>query len=133
MKKRILIISMTIWVFLLCGCSKKTDSVSSEQSKWDCSVSCAEESKDNSYIITYSSEKIVCTTGKLSVQNPNHFDITVYLSANNEDERVEKITADTASVLSSLKKNVVYTVGLHADVEENTEISCMIYDGEVEE
>lgn len=133
MKKRILIISIMLFVFLLCGCSKNKDSDFEKKSEWDCTVACAEESKDNSYIITYSSEKVICTTGKLSIQNHNDFDITVYLSTNDEDERVEKLTAGTTSVLSSIKKNVVYTVGFHADVEENTEIKCTIYDGELPE
>lgn len=133
MKKRTLLTIITVFVFLFCGCAKKTDSDLSEQTKWDCTVLCAEKSKSNSYIITYSPEKVVCNTGKLSVQNDNDFDITVYLSTNDEDERVEKISANTTSVLSSVKEEAVYTVGVHADVEEDTKISCIIYDGGLQE
>lgn len=127
MKKRRFIFSIIFLILLLNGCSENTDL--EKKSKWDCTVACAEDSKDNSYIITYSSEEIVCTTGTLSIQNKNDFDIIVHLSTNNEDERVEEITAGATSVLSQIKKDAVYTVGIHADVKENTEIKCMIYDG----
>ena len=128
MKKSVFIFSIIFFVFLFNGCSKNTDL--GKKLKWDCTVTCAEESKDNSYIITYSSEKVVCTTGILSIQNRNDFDIIVHLSTSNEEERVEKITAGSTCILYQIKKDVDYTVGLYADVEENTEIKCMIYDGE---
>lgn len=128
MKNRVFIFSIIFFVLLFNGCSKNTDL--EKKSKWDCTVTCAEESKDNSYIITYSSEKVVCTTGILSIQNRNDFDIIVHLSTSNEEERVEKITEGTTCILYQIKKDVDYTVGLYADVEENTEIKCMIYDGE---
>lgn len=128
MKKRVFIFSIIILVFLFNGCSKNTDL--EKESKWDCSVACAEESKDNSYIITYSSEKVVCNTGALSIQNRNDFDIIVHISTSNEEERVEKITAGSTVILYQIKEDVDYTVGVYADVEENTEIKCMIYDGE---
>lgn len=128
MKKRMFIFSIIILALLFNGCSKKTDL--EKKSKWDCSVACAEESKDNSYIITYSSEKVVCNTGALSIQNRNDFDIIVHLLTSNEEERVEKITAGSTSILYQIEKDVDYTVGVYADVEENTEIKCMIYDGE---
>lgn len=127
MKKRLFIFSIIFLILLFNGCSENTDL--EKKSNWDCTVACAEDSKDNSYIITYSSEEIVCTTGTLSIQNRNDFDIIVHLSTNNEDERVEEITAGTTSVVSQINKNAVYTVGIHADVKENTEIKCMIYDG----
>ena len=47
--------------------------------QWDCSVTCAEESTPDSYVITYSDAKISSKTGVLTVQNRNDFDIIVYL------------------------------------------------------
>lgn len=128
MKNRLFLISMLFFALLFNGCSKNNDL--EKKTKWDCSVFCAEESKDNSYIITYSSEEVVCTTGTLLIQNRNDFDIIVHLSTNNEDERVEKIMAGATSVLYQIEQDVVYKVGCHADVDENTEIKCMLYDGE---
>ena len=49
--------------------------------QWDCSVTCAEESTPDSYVITYSDAKILSKTGVLTVQNRNDFDIIVYCSA----------------------------------------------------
>ena len=49
--------------------------------QWDCSVTCAEESTPDSYVITYSDAKILSKTGVLTVQNRNDFDIIVHLSA----------------------------------------------------
>ena len=41
--------------------------------QWDCSVTCAEESTPDSYVITYSDAKILSKTGVLTVQNRNVF------------------------------------------------------------
>lgn len=49
--------------------------------QWDCSVTCAEESTPDSYVITYSDAKILSKTGVLTVQNRNDFDIIVIYSA----------------------------------------------------
>ena len=43
--------------------------------QWDCSVTCAEESTPDSYVITYSDAKISSKTGVLTVQNRNDFNI----------------------------------------------------------
>ena len=37
--------------------------------QWDCSVTCAEESTPDSYVITYSDAKIISKTGVLPGQN----------------------------------------------------------------
>ena len=75
--------------------------------QWDCSVTCAEESTPDSYVITYSDAKILSKTGVLTVQNRNDFDIIVFLNVTDEE----------------------YTVGIHADVDENTDIKVFVYDG----
>ena len=49
--------------------------------QWDCSVTCAEESTPDSYVITYSDAKILSKTGVLTVQNRNDFDILCICSA----------------------------------------------------
>ena len=48
--------------------------------QWDCSVTCAEESTPDSYVITYSdAKKFLSKTGVLTVQNRNDFDVIVHL------------------------------------------------------
>lgn len=103
MKRIFNLVLLSICAVLLCACAKNGSE--EEQSKWDCSVVCAQESADDNYVITYSDEEIISNTGIVSVQNRNDFDIVV-------------------------KKEQVYTIGCHAEVKENTEIKLMIYDGE---
>ena len=123
-----LIILMCAFSILLCSCSnlkhvEKTD-------KWDCSVTCAQTSTPDSYIITYSDEIIVTSTGVLTIQNKNNFDIKVHLLADREEGEVLDVGAGGITVQYQLDKDAEYTVGIHADVEEGTEIKVIVYDGE---
>lgn len=97
--------------------------------QWDCSVTCAEESTPDSYVITYSDAKILSKTGVLTVQNRNDFDIIVYLLCEGEQELVSgSIPAGGCySFLNVTDKE--HTVGIHADVSENTDIKVFVYDG----
>lgn len=101
-----------------------------ETANWDCSVYCAEDSGDETYVITYSNSTIISQTGVLSFQNRNDFDVVVHLLANDQEERTVEIAAGGISVLYQINKNVDFTVGIHADVTEGTEIKLMVYDGE---
>ena len=93
--------------------------------QWDCSVTCAEESTPDSYVITYSDAKILSKTGVLTVQNRNDFDIIVYLLCEGKQELVSgRIPA--GGCYSFLNE---HTVGIHADVGENTDIKVFVYDG----
>ena len=96
--------------------------------QWDCSVTCAEESTPDSYVITYSDAKISSKTGVLTVQNRNDFDIIVYLLCEGKQELVSgRIPAGGYSFLNVTDEE--YTVGIHADVDENTDIKVFVYDG----
>lgn len=101
-----------------------------EIKKWDCTVTCTEKSDEDSYVITYSDNEIIASTGTLTLQNRNNFDIVVHLLADGQEERLAEVGAGGVAVLFQLKKDVVYTAGCHADVEEGTEIRLMVYDGE---
>ena len=106
---------------------------SSSDMKWDCSVTCAEESTDDSYIITYSDVEIVPSSSVLTFQNQNDFDIKVYINGNISGEEPGdsfEISAGGVFVAYQLKENTIYTLGCHADVEEGTLIKLMVYDGE---
>ena len=100
-----------------------------EKEKWNCSVTCAEDSADNAYVTTYSNERVVSSTGVLSLQNQNDFDIVVHLLTNGQQERTAEIPAGGVSILYELIEGVEYTVGTHADVPEGTEIFLMVYEG----
>ena len=104
-----------------------------ETDKWDCSVICAQTSKPDSYIITYSNETIVTSTGVLTIQNRNDFDIKVHLLADREEGEVLEVGAGGVTVQYQLDKEAEYTLGIHADVEEGTEIKVMVYEGEAAE
>lgn len=128
MKSKFVVLIFMILFLLISGCSKDTEL--KKKTRWDCTVDCAEKSNDESYIITYSQEKIVSESGTLSIHNKNDFDITVHLSTNGESERTADVPAGGVSVLHEIKKDTVYTFGCHADVEEGTEIRCIVYEGE---
>ena len=49
---------------------------------------------------------------------------------NGEEERTETIPAGGSTCLKQLKENIEYTVGIHADVTEDTPIKLTTYDGE---
>ena len=132
-KTRSISLSILICVFsvLLCSCSNLKHV--EETDKWDCSVICAQTSKPDSYIITYSNETIVTSTGVLTIQNRNDFDIKVHLLADREEGEVLEVGAGGVTVQYQLDKEAEYTLGIHADVEEGTEIKVMVYEGEAAE
>ena len=128
MKFKRFICFICICSITLCACSNLKHA--KELDKWDCTVECAQNSTPDSYIITYSNEKIVPSTGVLTFQNQNDFDIKVHLLANRVGEEVLEIAAGGVTVQYQLDKETEYTLGIHADVEEGTEIKVMVYDGE---
>jgi len=116
-------------MLILCGCARLKHV--EELTKWDCSVPCVEESTEDSFVINYSDVKFASSTGVLTFQNRNDFDIIVYLLNNRrEHDRVIEVGAGGCSVHYDIDKNTEFTVGIHADVEEDTEIKLMVYDGE---
>ena len=97
--------------------------------QWDCSVTCAEESTPDSYVITYSDAKISSKTGVLTVQNRNDFDVIVHLLCEGKQELVSG-SIPAGGCYSFLNvTDEEYTVGIHADVDENTDIKVFVYDG----
>ena len=95
--------------------------------QWDCSVTCAEESTPDSYVITYSDAKISSKTGVLTVQND--FNIIVHLLCEGKQELVSgRIPAGGCHSFLNVTDEE-YTVGIHADVDENTDIKVFVYDG----
>ena len=98
--------------------------------QWDCSVTCAKESTADSYVITYSGTKVVSQTGALTVQNPNHFAITVHLLCAGEPEAVSD-PISSGGVYSFLQAvpEKDYTVGIRADAAAGTPIKVLVYDG----
>ena len=56
--------------------------------------------------------------------------ITIHLLNNGEEEQDETIPAGGSTCLKQIKKDTEYTVGIHADVPEDTLIKLTAYDGE---
>lgn len=99
------------------------------KTQWECSVVCAEKSTPDSYVITYSDAKILSNTGVLTVQNRNDFDITVHLLCEGKQELVsDSIPAGGCYSFQNVTDKE-YTVGIHAEVDENTDIKAFVYDG----
>lgn len=65
-----------------------------------------------------------------SVQNRNDFAVTVHLLREGNEEEVSEIAVGGNVVFYQIKKDAVYTIGIHADVDEGTEIKLAAYDGE---
>ena len=106
------------------------DSLQRAEDKWDCTIHCAEESGENAYVITYSEKEILADTGRITFQNRNMFAITVHLIGKGKESFVSEIAPGGNVVFMKADPEVRYTVGIHADVEEGTELSLMVYDGE---
>ena len=106
------------------------NTIPASENKWDCTVQCAKESDEDSYIITYSEEEILADTGCITFQNRNMFAITVHLVGKGKEAFVSEIAPGGNVTFMQADKEVTYTVGIHADVEEGTELNLMAYDGE---
>lgn len=126
--KKLAFIMCCILILSLAACSNKHENP--QISKWDCSVNCAEQSTSDEYVITYSDDKLTSQTGALTFHNGNEFEITIHLLNNGEEERTETIPAGSSTCLKQIKENTEYTVGIHADVPEDTSIKLTAYDGE---
>ena len=94
--------------------------------RWDLSTSCAKESTEDAYVITYCDEKISCSTGLLSFDNTNDFDITVHLLSTGNGELKVDIPAGSTAALSVDSVKTEYTIGIHADVAADTDITLIV-------
>lgn len=127
MKKMIRIILICMLSIGLIGCAEQERP---EESRWEISVPCAEESQQDSYVISYGGRTVSSETGILTLQNRNDFEITVHLSCNGQEEQIFEIQPGGVTVFHQAVKQEEYTVGIHAEVKEGSEIKLMIYDGE---
>lgn len=128
MRRILCLIIAVICAGFLCACAQteETEVVNS----WDCTLTCAEATEENAYVITYSDKTLVSTTGSLTIENANDFGVVVYLYTD-DSERVEVLDANSRIVLYEMSTEAKYTVGLHAEVKEGTEIKLLVHDGAV--
>ena len=126
MKKLICIALICMVSIALVACAKEQP----KEDQWEITVPCAEESQQDSYVISYGGVTVASETGILTLQNRNDFEITVHLSCNGQEEQVFDIQPGGVTVFHQAVKGEVYTVGIHAEVKEGTEIKLMVYDGE---
>ena len=126
MKKLICIVLICMLSIALVACAKEQP----KEDQWEITVPCAEESQQDSYVISYGGVTVASETGILTLQNRNDFEITVHLSCNGQEEQVFDIQPGGVTVFHQAVKGEAYTVGIHAEVKEGTEIKLMVYDGE---
>ncbi len=126
-KKLICVAAACIFAAAALGCAKE-EQYGADQ--WEISVLCAEESAQDSYVITYGGMTVSSDTGILTLQNRNDFEITVHLSCNGQEEQVFEVQPGGVTVFRQAVRQAVYTVGIHAEEKEGTEIKLMVYDGE---
>ena len=126
MKRLICIVLICMLSIALVACAKEQP----KEDQWEITVPCAEESQQDSYVISYGGVTVASETGILTLQNRNDFEITVHLSCNGQEEQVFDIQPGGVTVFHQVVKGEVYTVGIHAEVKEGTEIKLMVYDGE---
>ena len=126
MKRLICIVLICMLSIALVACAKEQP----KEDQWEISVPCAEESQQDSYVISYGGVTVASETGILTLQNRNDFGIAVHLSCNGQEEQVFDIQPGGVTVFHQAVKGEAYTVGIHAEVKEGTEINLMIYDGE---
>lgn len=101
-----------------------------ELQKWDCSVVLGDnEDLTNEEMITYSDKNMITSTGTLTFQNRNDFDIVVYLFSDGASERTIEIPAGGISIQNEIKKDVSYSVGCYAAVERGVKIGLVVYEG----
>ena len=127
MKKMVCFALVCIMALTFMGCAKE---IQPKADQWEISVPCAEESRLDSYVISYNGTTVSSETGILTLQNCNDFEIAVHLSCNGQEEQVFTIQPGGVTVFHQAVKQEEYTVGIHAEAEEGTEIKLMIYDGE---
>lgn len=122
-------------LLILSGCGINKDKALKE-GQWDCSVACDRMSSPDDYVITYTGEKVKSKSGTLIIQNRNDFEIVVHLIPLYEEEKEAEIEmiSDSIPVGGEFSfQNVPdrdIVVGVHADVDVNTDIFLFIYDGE---
>ena len=126
MKKLLSIILVFMLSIGFVGCAREQQ----KEGQWEITLPCAEESEQDSYVISYNGTTVCSNTGILTLQNRNDFGITVHLSCNGQEEQVFEIQPGGVTAFHQAVKQEQYTVGIHAEVKEGTEIKLMIYDGE---
>ena len=80
MRRTVGFIIAVICAGFLCACSQTEEN--EVVNSWDCTLTCAEATEENAYVITYSDKTLVSTTGRLTIENAN--DNIVFTSLKNK-------------------------------------------------
>ena len=115
-------------VFTLSGCHRNTQAEKGQ--KFDCSVVNVNVEEEGN-VIVYSKAEMQTNTGKLIFQNRNDF--PVHFCLYDEEQHVvleDDIPIGGCTSYEQVDPDIKYTVGLHADVADGTEINVMAYDGD---
>lgn len=132
MKKKIFCVVLLIIIAVTAGgyAVWKSD----QPSQWD--VNLAQAVEDGTAIVYYDNP-IKSNAGVVGIWNKNDFPIDVYfypydgeapVYGGNNVSKMD-IPADSQVIGIPLDIDKTYTLGIHADVEENTEINIIVQDG----
>ncbi len=127
MKRFLCIAFICVLSIMLTGCAGQEQP---KDSQWEISVPCVEDPEPGAYVISYGGVTVSSETGMLTLQNRNDFEITVHLSCNGQEEQVFNIQPGGVTVFHQAVKQEPYTVGIHAEVKDGTEMKLAVYDGE---
>ena len=127
-KHRNLVFLCVLCLLAPCACGK--NKTPEPQPAWNCSVVCAEASTEDTYVITYSDEEVISTTGALTFTNCSDFDITVHLFSAGQEVRSHTLEPFSVCTHFQLQRDVPYQIGIHADVAPDMPIYLTVHDGE---
>lgn len=126
MKRLFYLMSFILCIGFLYACTQTEET--GILNSWDYIITCGEKTAEDHYVITYSNEKIISSTGILTFENRNDFGVAVYIQKG-DDQIVELIEASDKIILYEMEQGVEYTLGCHAEVAEGTEIKLLVHDG----
>ena len=132
LKKAAFFFVLCVLLSMLSGCAGDLPKVEGS-GPWDCSVSAVNHDNKDVYEITYSRIYVKSETGTLTVDNRNDFPITVHLMPQNFNKPSKAEEAETTveggqSVPIPVEKELMYEVGVHADVPDGTEVKLTVSD-----
>ena len=132
MKNVVFFFALCVLLGMLSGCAGDLPKIEGS-GPWDCSVSAVNLDDKDVYEITYSRINVKSESGTLTLDNRNDFPITVHLMPQNFNKASKAEEAVTAveggqSVPISVEKDLMYEVGVHADVPDGTEVKLTISD-----
>ena len=111
---------------LLCGCRHMSQEADGKT--WYITLN---QLSDNETTINYDDQELQTDTGEFNIQNRNTFPVYVYLYSDSADLVHEsEIQVGGMCSFRQIEPETTYTIGVHADVDEGTDILLAVYDSD---